>query len=193
MKVLSIRLGCKDLSEMHGLQSLPQTWHKLRQLHVHTHFCRGSRKFDNDFLPKLKNFSYRAGHWDADVDIFLARCCSLEVLVISCTAISLHLQLPLLDHLQVFGMRASSILQLLPETLPQLRSIVLLDFRDLQKPNHSLRHRALQRLSRALNNIAKHEHLENLRDVVIENVSAQVIAHLDETSPSYPQYDCIKW
>ncbi len=188
LRVLSIRLGCEDPSETQGVQSLPHTWHELRQLQVHTHFCRGWRRFDrtgvfhtlnNDFLPNLRHFSYQTDNWDADVNIFLTKCTSLEVLILSCMTIPFDIQLPSLDHLQVFGMRASSILLLLPSTLPALRTIVLLDFRDVQRPNHSLRHRALEKLTMALNNIAKHEHLENLRDVVVENVSAHVVAHLE--------------
>ncbi len=192
MKSLSIRLGCHwhNPSEPHGVQSEPHTWHELRLLHIQTHFCCGCPRFDNtgtgvfhtlknDFLPNLRRFSYVAEDWDGDMETFLARSPSLEILVIECMSIPLDFQLPLLDHLQVIGMQASSIFQLLACTLPGVQTIVLLDFRDLQRPNHSMRHRALERLTRALNNIAKHEHLTNLKEIVLDNVSAHLVVHFE--------------
>ncbi len=128
MKVLGIRLGCEDLSEVHGLQRSTSTLARASTTSRSYPLLPGISEVrqDGDFsvpststsFQSFKNLFYCAGHWDADVENFLARCSSLEVLVISCTAISLHLQLPSLVHLQVFGMRASSNFQLFPATLP---------------------------------------------------------------------------
>ncbi len=188
MKSLSIRLGCHDPTETQGVQSQTHTWYELRQLHIQTHFCRGCPQFhntgvfhtlSNDVLPRLQDFSYHAQDWDEDVEKFLAQCLSLEVLVLSCIAIPLDLQLPSFQHLCVLGIQASSIFQILPWPLLNLQMIVLLDFSDVQRSNHSMRHRALERLTRALNNIVKHEHLTNLKEIVIADVSANVVVHFE--------------
>ncbi len=118
--------------------------------------------------------------WDDNFETFLHQCEDLEVLLISCPVIpATSLVLPSMPNLKLIAVRGNAIFHVLATELPRLKTIRLLGFNQIQTGSHLLRHDNMHRLAKTLYFISKCDQKNALQDVIINNTSANVIAHLE--------------